>query len=110
MNAIAVITTVSNIDEARAMARALVERQLAACVQITAIESLFYWEQTVQSESEYRLLCKTTRDRYAELEQAILELHSYELPAIYALPLEPIYPPFAQWVASETQGQGKAER
>ncbi len=102
MSALAVITTVGSHDEAQALAKALVERKLAACVQISAIDSVFHWQDAVQSEPEYRLLCKTTDERYPALEHAILALHSYDLPAICALRLDPIYAPFADWIAAET--------
>ena len=103
MTPIAVITTVGSRDEAQALAKALVERKLAACVQISAIDSVFHWQDAVQSEPEYRLFCKTTRERYPAIEQAILALHSYELPAICALTFDPVYAPFADWIAAETR-------
>lgn len=102
MKPIAVITTVGNIDEARRIAKTLVERKLAACVQISEIESVFRWEGAVQSEPEYRVLCKTTSARYDAIEQAIRELHSYDLPAIHAFAFEHAYAPFADWIEVET--------
>lgn len=83
------------------MARLLVEKCLAACAQINAIESIYRWEGTIQQESEWRLLLKTTPDRYAALEAAILEHHPYDVPAIVALPCSQALPAFAQWVAEE---------
>lgn len=101
-SALAVLTTLSSHDDARTLARALLERRLAACAQISAIESLYRWDGAIQQEPEVRLLLKTTQARYAELEAAIRELHPYELPAICALPLTPIEPAFAAWIAAET--------
>lgn len=99
MNCIAVTTTVGNVDEARSIARSLVERRLAASAQISQIESFYTWEGTVQNRPEYRLLLKTTQERYAEVENAIRELHSYELPAIHACRFTGIYAPYARWIA-----------
>lgn len=100
--ALAVLTTLATQEDARSLARALLERRLVACAQISAIESLYRWDGAVQQEPEVRLLLKTTQNRYAELEAAIRELHPYELPAICALPLAPIDPAFAEWIAAET--------
>lgn len=102
MKLIAVLTTTGSREEAEKIARFLVERKLAACAQVSAIESVYTWEGAVQQESEYRLFIKTTGDRYADVEAAVLELHSYELPAIYALGLEQVYEPYAEWVAAHS--------
>ena len=104
MSTIAVVTTTDQLEEARRMARTLVERGLAACAQITPIESFYRWEGALQQAQEFRVLFKTTGERYAELEAAIRELHSYELPAIHAEALEPVYPPYAAWVADSSRG------
>lgn len=102
---LAVVTTVESQTEAQHMARTLVERGLVACAQISAIESFYTWDDSVQHAREFRLLFKTTRARYAALEQAIRELHSYELPAIHACAIEEIYAPYAAWVEGNCQGQ-----
>jgi periplasmic divalent cation tolerance protein len=101
---LAVVTTVGTLDEARSMARALVERRLAACAQISEIESFYQWEGDVQNEKEFRVLFKTTSARYPEVEDAILQLHSYELPAIHAHALEEVYQPYARWIEDNTTG------
>lgn len=104
MKLIAVYTTVAARDEARAMARAVVERRLAACAQICGIESFYWWKGSVQDGPEYRLMFKTTEDRYAALEAAIRELHPYELPAIYSMEAQAAFPPYAQWVEENSSG------
>jgi periplasmic divalent cation tolerance protein len=101
---LAVVTTVESQPEAQHMARTLVERGLAACAQISAIESFYTWDGAVQHAQEFRVLFKTTRARYAALEQAIRELHTYELPAIHACAIEEIYAPYAAWVEGHCQG------
>jgi periplasmic divalent cation tolerance protein len=101
---IAVLTTVGSRTEAQSMARALVERKLAACAQISEIESFYTWKGAVQNEKEYRVLFKTTNVRYAAVETAIRELHTYELPAIHAIALEHLYAPYAEWIESNSTG------
>ena len=90
--------------EAQSMARALVERKLAACAQIDAIESFYAWNSSVQNEPEFRITFKTTDARYAAVEAAIRELHSYELPAIHAVALAHVFAPYAHWVGENVTG------
>jgi uncharacterized protein involved in tolerance to divalent cations len=80
----AVFTTVARRDDARRIARALVERGLVACAQISEIESFYAWGGALQQEPEFRLLLKTTAARYAAVEAVVREMHPYELPAIHA--------------------------
>ena len=106
MTTLAVLTTVDSLEQARAIASALVERKLAACVQISTIESFYTWEGAVQNDPEFRLLVKTTDERYTDVEAAICELHPYELPAIVALNASRVFEPFAAWVAENSAGNG----
>jgi periplasmic divalent cation tolerance protein len=103
MKAIAIFTTAGSADEARRIARVVVERHLAACAQITEIESFYHWKSTVQNETEYRILFKTTDAQYAAVEAAIRELHSYELPGIYSLAFDGAYGPYAKWIEAESR-------
>jgi len=102
---IAVITTVGNQAQARSMARAMVERKLAACAQISEIESFYAWDGTVQNETEFRVLFKTTEACYPAIENAIRECHSYALPAIHAVALERVHAPYAEWIEGNTHAQ-----
>jgi periplasmic divalent cation tolerance protein len=101
---LAVVTTVDSQQEAQRMARALVERGLAACAQISQIESFYSWDGAVQNAQEFRVLFKTTNALYEAVELAIRELHSYELPAIHACAIEEIYAPYADWIENNCQG------
>ena len=102
MNTIAVLTTIDSEERARAMAESLVERKLAACVQISAIDSIYEWQGAIQNDREYRLMAKTLASRYADIEAAIRELHTYDLPAIYAIELTEVFAPYADWVAENS--------
>ena len=105
MGSIAVFTSIDSPERARAIATALVERRLAACVQVSTIESVYSWQGAVQNDMEYRVMAKTMADRYPEVEAAIRELHSYDLPAIYALDVAAIFEPYAEWVAEYSSGR-----
>ncbi len=107
---IAVVTTVGNADEAQRIARALVQRRLAACVQISVIESFYAWDGAVQNEPEWRLLCKTTGAQHDAVVAAIKELHSYELPAIHALALQQVDAAYGAWIQSHSTGSAEPDR
>lgn len=83
-----VLTTTGSEEEAERISAALVERRLAACVQVIGpISSRYRWQGKVERDSEWLCLAKTEAGRYAELEAAIRELHSYEEPEIVATPI-----------------------
>lgn len=98
----AVITTVDNADLARQMAKALVEQQLAACAQISAIESFYRWQGTLEHSQEWRILFKTRTDLYPQVLAAIQALHSYDLPAIHAIALDAVEPAYGEWIKANT--------
>ena len=104
MKPIVVVTTVASLEDAHRIAAALVERKLAACVQISSIESVYSWQGETQNDTEYRVMVKTLADRYSTVEAAIRELHAYDLPAIYALDVTEMFEPFAAWVAANSSG------
>lgn len=108
-NLLLVLTTVATRAAADALARAMVEQRLAACAQISAIDSVYWWQGAVQSDGEFRLLFKTTAERYAALEAALRERHPYELPAIVALPVAQALAEFADWVMAEVGGAAKVQ-
>lgn len=100
---IAVYTTLDSLDVARTMASVLVEQRLVACAQISSIESIYRWDGRLQCEPEFRLMFKTVRRRYAEVEAAIKALHPYELPAVFAVPVVAAAADYGDWVHSTLQ-------
>ena len=98
MKLLAVSTTVATLEAARRIARTLVERRLAACAEITPIESFYAWRGELANDPEFRIVFKTTDERYPAVEAAIRELHTYELPAIDAVVVERTSAPYARWV------------
>jgi periplasmic divalent cation tolerance protein len=99
-----VITNVPDRAAADKLADALVAGGLAACVNILApCRSVYRWEGEVKHDEEFPLLIKTTRERYAALEQAIRAGHPYELPEIIAVPVERGLPAYLEWVAGQTR-------
>jgi len=99
-----VLTNLGDVDSARRIARELVERQLAACVNmLPGVQSVYRWQGVVEEESEITLLIKTTAARYAELEAAIRALHPYQLPEVIAVPIANGLPAYLDWVRQETK-------
>jgi periplasmic divalent cation tolerance protein len=102
-----VITSLPDRASADALARALVERRAAACVNVLApCTSVYRWKGAVETAEEYPLFAKTTRDRYSLLERVVRELHPYELPEIIAVPVGGGLPAYLDWVAAETRPTG----
>jgi periplasmic divalent cation tolerance protein len=98
-----VMTTAPDADTAKKIARALVERRLAACVNILQpCQSVYNWQGAVEDSNEIPMLIKTTAARYGALEAAITALHPYEVPEIVALPLSHGLPEYMSWVIAET--------
>jgi len=94
-----VLSTAGSEDEARKIAHHLVEQRLAACVNIIPrIESVYRWEGKVESNREYLLLIKTSSTMFPEVRDAILELHSYELPECVEIAVEDGSSEYLQWV------------
>jgi periplasmic divalent cation tolerance protein len=84
-----VLVTCATLEEARKIARAVVEQGLAACVNIVthAVESFYTWEGKLENGSEYLLLIKTSAAQLDALEKEIGQLHSYDTPEFIALPI-----------------------
>ncbi len=104
-----VMTNVPDVATAQAIARAVVDAKLAACVNILpAVQSVYRWQGAVEQASEVTLLIKTTQRRYPQLQRAIVAAHPYELPEVIAWPLSEGHPPYLHWVVSETQSDTHA--
>jgi periplasmic divalent cation tolerance protein len=104
MDTLLVISNLPDRASADRLAQALVERRLAACVNVLApCRSVYRWQGALESAEEHPLLIKTTADRYSALEEAIRGLHPYELPEIVAVPLTAGLPEYLDWVAAETR-------
>jgi periplasmic divalent cation tolerance protein len=99
---IAVQTTAATRDDAVTIAAALVERRLAACCQIDAIESVYRWNDALTRETEHRLTIKTRADRFDAVAACIAELHHYDLPEIIALLIVTGSAAYLAWAEAET--------
>jgi periplasmic divalent cation tolerance protein len=98
MEAVVVLCTFPDLDQARQIGAALVERQVAACVNLLpGVESIYRWEGKVERAGEVLALIKTAR--YPDLEAALRELHPYDVPEILAFPIAAGLPAYLAWLA-----------
>jgi periplasmic divalent cation tolerance protein len=103
--ALLVLVNCANRGQAYAMARELVQRRLIACGSIGApVRSLYQWKGELEEAEEVPLMLKTVPDRFPELEAAVRELHSYEVPEIIALPIAAASAPYLAWLHENTAG------
>jgi periplasmic divalent cation tolerance protein len=101
-DAIQVVTTTSSKDEANAIARALVERRLAACVQVAGpIASTYRWQGQIESAQEFLCLIKTRRRYYQAVQDTIHELHSYDVPEVMAFEVVAGSRAYLDWIGGE---------
>ena len=92
-------STVAKAEDAERIARVLVERRLAACVNVVpGVVSVYRWKGEVCRDEERLLVIKTRADRLEALREALVGLHPYEVPELVALPIESGHPPYLDWL------------
>lgn len=98
-----VLVTAGSVQEAEAIANSLVNSQLAACVNLVPIQSIYTWQGKLHQEQEWQLLIKTDLSQFQTIAAKIRELHSYELPEIIALPIVAGSQPYLNWISASVQ-------
>lgn len=93
-----VLVTASSEKEAQKIAISLIEDKLAACVNVTKVNSFYTWENKINSEVEWQLIIKTDLDKFEALAEKIEKLHSYEVPEIIALPIVKGSQTYFNWI------------
>ena len=94
-----VLTTTGSEADARKIAEMLVERRLAACVNIIPrIQSVYRWLGKVENAEEFLLIAKTSQGKEQEVHAAIREMHSYELPECISIPIQGGSAAYLQWI------------
>lgn len=99
-----ILTTTGSQDEAERLAAILVSAGFAACVQITQITSTYTWQGSLHKDPEWLLLIKTRADLYPQVEETLLEHHSYEVPEIVSIPVTQGSAPYLAWIDENTGG------
>ena len=99
-----VFSTTGSQEEARRVAQQLVERSLAACVNVLGpIESIYRWQGKVETAGEFLLLIKTTAERFPDLRDALVALHSYEVPECVAIDVADGSAAYLAWLADSVR-------
>ncbi len=94
-----VLVTASSQQEAEAIAQALIEAHLAACVTLMPVHSIYAWQGKIITDQEWQMIVKTDLAQFPLLEKKIQELHSYEVPEIIALPILTGSKPYLHWIS-----------
>jgi len=98
-----VYITAGSEEEAKRLAKALVEERLAACCSIISkIQSIYSWEGKLQQENEHLIMCKTRNTLFGPLEQRVREIHSYDVPEILMVPVLDGSGPYLEWLLNST--------
>ena len=98
-----VFNTCPDKISAETIARVLVDRKLAACVNmLPGLRSIYAWKGVCETAEEHLLIIKTSASAYPALERTILELHPYELPEIIAVPIATGLPGYLAWINQTT--------
>jgi periplasmic divalent cation tolerance protein len=106
-NARMVVVTCGSIKEARKIARLVVEKRLAACVNVISapVESVYRWKGRLERAKEFVLLIKTTTGRLPELQNQVAQLHSYDLPEFLVLRVDGGSRKYMKWLAASVQNR-----
>jgi len=106
MRAIVILTTVGTEEQANLIARELVARRQAACVNaVPGVRSTYRWQGTICTDGEIMLVVKTEEAEFDAVAATIRELHSYELPEILSFPVDRGDPAFLRWIAESVDKQ-----
>lgn len=106
---ILVLSTTETAEQARTIARALVEARLAACVSIVpSITSVYTWKGAVEEAGEALLIIKTSRELFEELHSAVERIHPYETPELIALPIADGAERYLEWLSGSLKSQDGA--
>ena len=101
-----VLTTAGSEEEARKIARRLVEQRLAACVNVLPqITSIYRWQGKLEESNEWLLIAKTTAAAFGPMKAAIAELHSYDLPECICLAVEDGSPEYLEWIGESVHAE-----
>ena len=99
-----VMTSLPDIEVAKALARRLIDANLAACVQLQpGMQSIYQWEGRICEEQEVVLVAKTAAGRWTAISDYIKQNHPYDVPEIIAQPITHSDPDYARWVIAETR-------
>ena len=99
------LSTVATAEDAERIARSLVEKGVAACVNVVpGVVSFYRWKGRLERDAEMLLVIKTRGERFDHLKAALLAEHPYELPELVAFPIAAGHEPYLEWLAASVRG------
>jgi periplasmic divalent cation tolerance protein len=102
------LSTVATAEDAERIARSLVEKGLAACVNLVpGVVSFYRWQGRLERDAEVLLVIKTRGERFDELKAALLAEHPYEVPELVAIPIEAGHQRYLEWLEDSVRGAGE---
>lgn len=100
---IVVFTTLGKAEDARTLVRHLVEERIVACgTVVEGVTSVYRWEDAIEEATEAQVILKTQRARWDDLQDAVRDLHPYDVPELIAMPVEAGLPAYLAWITDET--------
>jgi periplasmic divalent cation tolerance protein len=102
-----VLTTCGKSEDAEKLAQALVEKRLAACVNVVSgVRSFYRWQGKIENDAEFLLIVKTARGLVDQLRQELEKIHPYELPELVVAPIIDGSPNYLAWLEKEVASEG----
>jgi len=98
MSHILILSTCTDVAEAKKIAKAIIEKKLAACVNIVPVHSIFRWKGSIEESDEQLLVVKTSSTLFEKVSEYIKNLHSYELPEVISLEIRQGSRPYLKWL------------
>lgn len=101
---IEIVLTATSWQEAQAIADALLDAHLVACVEFIPIKSRYHWHKSIEQADEVKLIMQSIASNFKKVSKVVKNLHSYQTPALHALPIADITDDARQWLTVETRG------
>ena len=102
MKPVIIVSTFPNKQSVTSIAKKLVKKKLAACVNITNISSVYAWKGKIENQSEYLALFKTSKNNKSKLKKELQKLHPYDIPEIAEINVDSINQPYLKWLVDST--------
>ncbi len=102
MKPVIIVSTFPNKTIIKKIGKQLVEKKLAACVNISKIDSIYSWKGKIENDSEYLALFKTTKKNQTSLKNEIKKLHPYDVPEIAEIAVNSMNKPYLDWLINST--------
>jgi len=102
MKPVIIVSTFPSKQSVTSIAKKLVKKKLAACVNITNISSIYAWKGKIENQSEYLALFKTSKNNKSKLKKELQKLHPYDIPEIAEINVDSINQPYLKWLVDST--------